>query len=86
MRLANLNLVDYRNVETAQLGFESERIFFFGPNGQGKTNLLEAIGLGQALRSFRTSDARNLIRWDRPRAEILFRFSGVINTPALSSN
>ena len=77
MRLANLNLVDYRNVETAQLGFESERIFFFGPNGQGKTNLLEAIGLGQALRSFRTSDARNLIRWDRPRAEILFRFNGV---------
>ena len=76
MRLENLNLVDYRNVETARLTFESDRIFFFGSNGQGKTNLLEAIGLAHALRSFRTSDTRNLIRWDRPRAEILFRFAG----------
>ena len=74
MRLGSLNLVDCRNVETARLRFESHRNFFVGGNGQGKTNLLEAIGYSSALRSFRTSEARDLIRWDRPRAELLFGF------------
>jgi len=67
-------LVDYRNVETARLNFDSHRVFFVGANGQGKTNLLEAIGFSSALRSFRTSETRNLIRWEQPRAEMFFRF------------
>ncbi|MFP6855244.1 MAG: DNA replication and repair protein RecF [Opitutales bacterium] len=74
MRLQSLNLVDFRNVETARLSFSGKRIFFVGENGQGKTNLLEAIGFSSALRSFRTTETRDLIRWDRPRAELLFRF------------
>ncbi|MFP6901696.1 MAG: DNA replication and repair protein RecF, partial [Opitutales bacterium] len=64
MRLAKLNLVDYRNIETARLEFDSRRVFFLGANGQGKTNLLEAIGLSFALRSFRTSEVRDLVRWE----------------------
>jgi len=76
VRLGGLNLVDYRNFETVRLRFESRRNLFLGPNGQGKTNLLEAIGLSSALRSFRTSEMRDLIRWDRPRAELLFCFEG----------
>ena len=74
MRLAKLNLVDYRNIETARLEFDSRRVFLLGANGQGKTNLLEAIGFSFALRSFRTSEVRDLIRWERPRSELLFRF------------
>ena len=74
MRLGSLNLVDYRNVELARLQFQGRRIFFLGPNGQGKTNVLESIGLSSALRSFRTMETRDLIRWERPRAELLFRF------------
>jgi len=35
--------------------------FFVGANGQGKTNLLEAVGFLTALRSFRTTDNRVLI-------------------------
>ena len=74
MRLRSLNLVDFRNIETTRLAFDGRRIFFLGSNGQGKTNLLEAIGFSSALRSFRTSEARDLIRLERSRAELLFRF------------
>lgn len=35
-----------------------------GPNGTGKTNLLEAIYFGLTTRSFRTSDRRDLIPFD----------------------
>ena len=74
MRLAKLNLVNFRNIETARLDFEGRRTFFLGANGQGKTNLLEAIGFSFALRSFRTSEVRDLIRWEQPRTELLYRF------------
>ncbi|MCD8481478.1 MAG: hypothetical protein LR015_01655 [Verrucomicrobia bacterium] len=39
-------------------------LYFLGRNGQGKSNLLEAIGLMTALRSFRTSDLRTLPGWN----------------------
>ena len=55
MRLLSLNLEDFRNVDNASLTFSGDRVFFLGPNGQGKTNLLEAIGLAGTLRSFRKS-------------------------------
>jgi DNA replication and repair protein RecF len=61
MYLEKLNLQGYRNIEFAELGFAGLYHYFLGKNGQGKTNLLESIGLLSALRSFRTSDLRQLI-------------------------
>lgn len=62
MFLRSLTLQDFRNIRSAGLRFIGSRQFFVGPNGQGKTNLLEAVGCLTALRSFRTSDAAALIR------------------------
>ena len=39
-----------------------------GPNGIGKSNLLEAVELLGSLRSHRCSQDRDLIQWDRPLA------------------
>ena len=39
-----------------------------GPNGIGKSNLLEAVELLGSLRSHRCSQDRDLIQWDQPRA------------------
>ena len=39
-----------------------------GPNGIGKSNLLEAVELLGSLRSHRCSNDRDLIQWDQPRA------------------
>lgn len=73
MRLLQLNAQDFRNIEQVSLRFEGQRIFFVGRNGQGKTNLLEAIGLLSTLRSFRTSEPRSLIRHQAPRAGLFYR-------------
>ena len=54
MRLRHLRVQNFRNIEFAELDLSSERIFLLGANGQGKSNLLEALGLLMALRSFRT--------------------------------
>ena len=39
-----------------------------GPNGIGKSNLLESVELLGSLRSHRCSNDRDLIQWDQPRA------------------
>lgn len=54
MRFLNLRLQHFRNIEFAELNFDASRTFLLGANGQGKSNLLEALGLVTALRSFRT--------------------------------
>lgn len=61
MRLRRLTLQNLRNVAFAEFVFSGRQQFFLGPNGQGKTNLLEAVGFVTALRSFRTSDTALLI-------------------------
>lgn len=61
MRLRRLTLQNLRNIAFAELSFSGRQQFFLGPNGQGKTNLLEAVGFVTALRSFRTADAGLLV-------------------------
>ncbi len=70
MRLRRITLQNFRNIAFADLRLEGDRHFFVGPNGQGKTNLLEAAGFLFALRSFRTADNRALIAHGHPEAAI----------------
>ena len=44
MRILRLNLTDWRNYRTAEITFEPGANVLAGSNGQGKTNLVEAIG------------------------------------------
>lgn len=62
MHLRKLTLRHFRNVGFATLELSGRQQFLVGANGQGKTNLLEAAGLVTALRSFRSTDNRLLIR------------------------
>ncbi|PJZ71073.1 DNA replication/repair protein RecF [Leptospira perolatii] len=63
MFLRSLRLLNFRNHESVNLNFDSRLVFFVGENGEGKTNLLEAISIISWLKSFRESDDGNLIRW-----------------------
>lgn len=74
MIVRKIVLRDFRNIELADLSFDGRAQFFLGPNGQGKTNLLEAIGFVTALRSFRTSDPRLLIRQGTAEASAAYEF------------
>ena len=52
----------WRNLEPLVLRPGPGLTVLFGRNGQGKTNILEAIYFLATLRSFRTSHARELVR------------------------
>jgi DNA replication and repair protein RecF len=72
MRLRKLTLRHFRNVGFAALEFSGRQHFFMGSNGQGKTNLLEAVGFVTALRSFRTTDNALLVRHGEHCAALAF--------------
>ena len=62
MRVAHLSLADFRNYETAEVPFGPGPNLLVGRNGQGKTNLAEAIAYFASLRSHRVTGDTALIR------------------------
>jgi len=64
LRVLSIELTDFRNIRSAQVEFGPGVNFIFGPNGQGKTNLVEAVAFLSWLKSFRTSRSADLIRCD----------------------
>jgi DNA replication and repair protein RecF len=62
VQLIQLEVRDLRNIRTADLELAPGLNVFVGRNAQGKTSLLEAVGLLARGRSFRTEDTRTLIR------------------------
>lgn len=63
VHLAELRLRDFRNYARLDATFGPGFHLLVGDNGQGKTNLLEAIYLLATLRSFRGVGHAQLIRW-----------------------
>lgn len=61
MRLDRISFSGFRNLQDGQVALGAPLVAFVGPNGQGKTNLLEAIGLLGLLKSFRTAKLTDLI-------------------------
>lgn len=61
MRIESIGVSNYRNIEFARLNVDASRVFLLGNNGQGKTNLLEAIGYVTSLRAFRSRENETLI-------------------------
>ncbi len=63
MYLESLNLINFRNYRRQDLLFHPGVNIFFGNNGQGKTNLLEALYYISVSRSFRTSQDMEISRF-----------------------
>jgi DNA replication and repair protein RecF len=63
MYLRHLTLANFRNYVRLDLRLPAGRCVFWGDNGQGKSNLLEAVYLLATSRSFRTSAERDLVHW-----------------------
>lgn len=64
MRLLSLSLEQYRNYGTLALDFpEQDLHLFVGPNGSGKTNILEAVALLSLTKSFLGIDEDDLRQW-----------------------
>jgi DNA replication and repair protein RecF len=63
VRVSHLTIENFRNIERADLTFPPEGIAVVGDNGQGKTNLLEALAYLELFRSMRGARDRDLIRF-----------------------
>jgi DNA replication and repair protein RecF len=70
MFIRTLSLRDFRSWEQADLELSPGRTVFLGANGNGKTNLLEAIGYLATLGSHRVAADAPLIRIGAPRARV----------------
>jgi DNA replication and repair protein RecF len=63
VRLKRLSARDFRNFERLDLELPDAGLAIIGENGQGKTNLLEAIYYLQVLRSVRGARDQDLVRF-----------------------
>ncbi|MEO5838149.1 MAG: DNA replication/repair protein RecF [Acidimicrobiales bacterium] len=75
LHLQQLVLVDFRSYTQLEVAFPPGRVALIGPNGVGKTNVLEAIGWLATMQSFRGSPTNAVVREGttnaRVRGEIL---------------
>jgi DNA replication and repair protein RecF len=62
MIVDRLNLTDFRNYASADVGFAEGANLIVGSNGQGKTNLVESLGYLSTLGSHRVSTDQAMIR------------------------
>ena len=62
MPFLSLSLVNYRNLSNATIDLLAKEIFFTGENGQGKSNLLEALYYSAYGSSFRTRNDGEIIK------------------------
>jgi DNA replication and repair protein RecF len=67
--LTTVSLTDFRSHSALQFGLSPRTNVILGPNGSGKTNILEAVLMLGVGKSFRASD-RAVIRFSTPAAKV----------------
>lgn len=72
MMIRYLKLENFRNYQEEIINFSSGTNVFWGQNGQGKTNILEAVYYLLSGKSYRVNKETELIRW----GENYFRLEG----------
>jgi DNA replication and repair protein RecF len=70
-----VKLTNFRNYETADIEFSSGVNLIYGPNGQGKTNLVEALNFFAGLDSHRVAGHPPLIKQGKSTAIISLELS-----------
>lgn len=70
MQIKHLSLANFRNYKTAEVELAPGVNLIIGPNGQGKTNLVEAIRYLSTLSSHRVAGYLPLIKANEPSAVI----------------
>src|SRR5699024_8151785 len=70
MYIEELKLKGYRNYNHLDIKFNNQVNVIIGENAQGKTNLLEALYILAFTNSYRTTNDRELIKWDAEFAKI----------------
>lgn len=74
MKLSSIKIVNFRNYEHENIEFSDSLNIIYGNNGEGKTNLVEAIYALSLTKSFRTTNDKNLIK----NGELSAKIEGVV--------
>lgn len=74
MYMTELELIHVRNHSHKQITFTPNIIVIHGPNGRGKTNILESAYIATMGHSHRTSDMKDVIHWNEDEASIIVHF------------
>ena len=82
MRIISAELIGWRNYEHQSLEFESSPTILVGPNGQGKTNFVEALAYSALGHSHRTASDAILVKSGE--SEAIIRIVVQHNTRQLS--
>lgn len=75
MWLKSLQLANFRNYSQLNVDFAAGQVLLYGQNGEGKTNLVEAVSYLSVLESHRVSGYKSLIQKDHSTAQL----SGKVN-------
>ncbi|MFH1467437.1 MAG: AAA family ATPase, partial [Pseudomonadota bacterium] len=70
MRLSEVAVHDWRNVQAAELTLDADLVVLWGANGAGKTNLLEALAVLCTWRSFRAASWDQVLRYGAQQAAV----------------
>lgn len=70
MWVSDINLINFRNYKEENINLHKELNIFIGNNGEGKTNILEAIYFLSLLKSHRTTKTNTLINFNEDHFEI----------------
>jgi DNA replication and repair protein RecF len=76
VRVVSVALRDFRTYARAEAHLGAGLTIVHGPNGVGKSNLLEALYFGCAGRSPRTRNERELVRFGAPATRVVVRLAG----------
>ncbi len=74
MYISEIKVENFRNIDFMGIFPDKEINVIYGQNGQGKTNLLEAIWLFTGCKSFRTSKDSELVQFESENSKISMSF------------
>ena len=75
MVVEKIYLQNFRNYETEEVEFSEGVNLIYGDNGQGKTNIAEAVYLFSTAKSHRTPHEKDMVRFDCDEARIKLLYS-----------
>jgi len=74
MIIKNISIKNYRNIESAEIGFENGINILLGENANGKTNAVEAIYKFAYGKSFRTKNNAETINFEQDYSELMLEY------------
>ena len=82
MQIEQISLKNFRNLGNIKISnFSAGLNLFVGPNGSGKTNILEAIGLSSLAKSCRGVPDSDMVRLGQPAA--IVEIDGIVEKKKL---